>query len=117
MYKLAIVGSRYVKQRSHIIQMIDQFIKECGEPSMIVSGGASGVDRIAKEYAIEHDIQYVEFPANWDIYGRGAGPIRNKQIVENSDIVFAFPSQSSKGTLNTMMLAKMMNKKLIVNWI
>lgn len=44
------------------------------------------------------------FPADWDKYGRAAGPIRNKQmleyILEENPIVAAFWDGKSRGTKN-----------------
>ena len=46
------------------------------------------------------------YPADWDTHGRGAGPIRNKQMLEEGkpDLVIAFPG--GKGTANMIGQAK-----------
>jgi hypothetical protein len=38
-------------------------------------------------------VPVIEFPANWKVYGRAAGPIRNmKMLLEGKpDLVVAFP--------------------------
>ena len=41
-------------------------------------------------------------PADWQRYGRGAGPIRNKQIVESADLVIAFWDGKSNGTRSAL---------------
>lgn len=77
---------------------------------IIVEGGASGVDAMAKRYAIENGLQYKEFPANWKKYGKLAGPMRNQQMVdfvaENYGISLFFWDGKSKGTGNCLSLAK-----------
>ena len=35
----------------------------------IIEGGCRGVDLIARQYAIDRNLPYKEFPANWEIYG------------------------------------------------
>lgn len=43
----------------------------------------------------------IPFPAEWEKYGKSAGPIRNRQMLdENPDLVIAFHDdiESSKGT-------------------
>ena len=47
----------------------------------IVQGGATGADYIAKQWAIDHKIDQVEFLADWKKYRKAAGPIRNKEML------------------------------------
>ena len=48
----------------------------------IVEGGAKGVDRMARNYAITKGYYLKEFPADWEKKGRTAGPIRNSEMVD-----------------------------------
>jgi len=49
----------------------------------------------------------VRYPADWEQFGKRAGPIRNKQMIEaGADLVLAFPLPGGKGTQNTMDLAR-----------
>jgi len=73
---------------------------------LIVSGGAKGADKLAELYAMEHDISIKIFNAEWGKYGRSAGPIRNRKIIESSDYVIAFWDGKSRGTLSSINLAK-----------
>jgi hypothetical protein len=72
------------------------------EITRIIEGGAKGVDRNAKAYAMQKGIPFEEYPANWDKYGKAAGPIRNKQMLDEGqpDLVIAFLAPNSKGTKN-----------------
>lgn len=81
----------------------------------IVEGGATGVDSLAKSYAINKNIKYKEFPADWNKHGRAAGPIRNKQMAEYSDalIAFRYVDNPSRGTKNMIRQAKESNLKII----
>ncbi|MDR1782874.1 MAG: hypothetical protein LBR13_01240 [Dysgonamonadaceae bacterium] len=47
-------------------------------------------------------------------YGRGAGPMRNTTIIENADVVFAFPTEDSKGTRDSIRKARELKKILYV---
>lgn len=74
-------------------------------PSEVLEGGARGADRIAGEAARELNIPVRVFPAEWDKYGRAAGPIRNRQMLDECpDLVVAFHSniESSSGTADTL---------------
>ena len=111
--KLAIVGSRNFSN----YEVICKFIAEkfnLSEIDTIVSGGAKGVDTLAEKYAYEHNLNLIVKKAEWNKYGRAAGPKRNKLIIEEADAVVAFPTKDSIGTQNSISLAKKMNKRLEV---
>jgi hypothetical protein len=50
--------------------------------SVVIHGNAPGVDRIAAELARELGFEVIAFPAQWWRYGRAAGPLRNKQMID-----------------------------------
>jgi hypothetical protein len=54
-------------------------------------------------------VNHERYPADWQKHGRAAGPIRNKQMLEEGkpDLVVAFSEQPiTKGTQNMVDLAK-----------
>lgn len=78
----------------------------------IIQGEARGADLMAKAWAIKHNIRHIDFPADWKKYGKAAGPIRNKQMLDEGqpDLVLAFPKDgdlaATKGTKNMVYQAK-----------
>lgn len=108
--KIAIIGSR------NLSLTIDQVYNEVRKfrPTMIVSGGARGIDTIAKSMAYAHNIQMIEFLPNYKEYGKSAPFVRNRQIVENSDVVVGFWDGQSKGTKYTLDYARKRGKKVII---
>ena len=50
------------------------------QPTMIISGGCKGADKIAENIAKELNIPIEIYNAEWDKYGNSAGPIRNKKM-------------------------------------
>lgn len=64
----------------------------------IVSGGATGIDTSAKEYALVHNLKLTEFLPEYKKYGRCAPLMRNIAIMEYSDSVLAFWDGKSHGT-------------------
>ena len=89
--KLAIIGSRGIR-----VEDLGQYLPEGVDE--IISGGAVGVDRCAREYALSHGIKLTEYLPDYRRYGRGAPLKRNITIVENADMVLAFWDGSSRGT-------------------
>jgi predicted Rossmann fold nucleotide-binding protein DprA/Smf involved in DNA uptake len=111
--KLAIVGSRhfddYDLMKEFIISKFD-----ITQIDTIVSGGAKGADTLAEKFAKENNLLLIVKKAEWNKYGRAAGPKRNELIISEADWVAAFPSKNSKGTLNSMKLARQEGKRLEV---
>lgn len=76
--------------------------------STIITGGCRGIDTIGEKIAKEMGFRVKKFPAEWNIHGNRAGPIRNKAMIDMlnpaTDMVLAFHPdiQSSRGTINCM---------------
>jgi hypothetical protein len=72
--------------------------------------GPYGADYHGKIAAWELGIPVMEFAANWDLYQKAAGPIRNGWMLKFGlpDLVLAFHSdlEHSKGTKNMVEQAK-----------
>lgn len=69
--------------------------------TQLAHGNARGADKLAGKVAAELGYEVFSFPANWAKYGRAAGPIRNREMLDlNPDVVYAFHNDlaSSKGT-------------------
>ena len=109
--KYGVVGSRNFDDYEYMKSILHWF-----EASCIISGGAKGADTLAKRYADENDIKCIEFKPNWDKYGKKAGFLRNRQIVDMSDAVVAFWNGTSPGTKHTIRLAEEVGKETFVFW-
>jgi hypothetical protein len=72
----------------------------------IIQGGARGADTMAQEWAGWHERDIEHYHADWDKHGKAAGPIRNKQMLEEGDpdLVVAFPGGA--GTRNMVEQAR-----------
>lgn len=77
-------------------------MKEKHKELIIIQGGATGADNLAKKAAIELSLSYSEYKPDWRRHGKGAGPRRNQLMIdsEKPNIVVAFHSniEESKGT-------------------
>ena len=74
----------------------------------VISGMARGADALGVHMAQIYGLDLIEYPAQWDIYGKSAGFKRNeKMLVEGKpDVVIAFWDGKSKGTAHTISRAK-----------
>ena len=80
---------------------------------IVVNGAAPGADSIADEvWRTEFGGKTISVPAEWEKYGKAAGPIRNKAMLAYSPrFVVAFHDhlERSKGTRSMLTLAKKQN--------
>lgn len=105
--KLAIIGSRKI---THI--EIEKYIS--ADVDEIVSGGAKGIDTLAKGYAIRKGIKLTEFLPQYERYGRGAPIKRNQEIAEYADEALTFWDGKSKGTQHTIRFFEKLGKKVTI---
>ena len=64
---------------------------------------------MGEKYAAERGLKLEQFPAEWGLYHKGAGPIRNMQMVKAADAVVAFWDNQSSGTKNIIDCARQEN--------
>lgn len=74
----------------------------------IIEGGAKGADFLARVWAKYNQVPWTEYPADWKNHGMAAGPIRNKQMLDEGkpDLIIAFMFKDSRGTKNMVEQAK-----------
>jgi hypothetical protein len=80
----------------------------------IVSGTARGVDTDGEYYARCNKLPLKQFPANWNLYGKAAGYIRNKEMALYADALVAVWDGKSPGTKNMIETMKSLNKPVYV---
>jgi hypothetical protein len=67
--------------------------------SLIVSGGGGGVDKAAEDVAREFTGRAaLVFQADWNAYGRAAGPKRNALIAQKADALLLVWNERSPGS-------------------
>ena len=100
--RVGVVGSR-----SLAIDDLGKYLPP--ETSLIVTGGAKGIDTCAEEYALKNKIKLSQFKPQYDIFKRAAPLKRNMIIIQNSDLVLAFWNGKSAGTKHVIDTCKKMN--------
>lgn len=61
---------------------IERELKKLPPGTIVVHGGARGVDTIAGFVAKKLGLKVREYQARWQEYGRTAGPIRNREMLQ-----------------------------------
>ena len=113
--KLAVTGSR-VFATSNISMIVWETLDKLHAThsiTLLISGHAVGVDQIAESWAVSRSIPISTYMPDWKRYGRGAGLVRNKNMVDDADQVAAFWNGTSNGTRHAIHAADRKNKLLV----
>ena len=105
----AVIGSRSFRDFNYMCTVLDELPIE-----HIVSGGATGADMLAIEYAKTRQLSWHVYRANWQQYGRSAGMRRNRDIVDAAELVVAFWDNTSAGTAHAINYARSTQTTVIV---
>ena len=126
--RVAIVGSRQYTNKRKIQEFVYKLKEKWGDELEVVSGGQrDGADGYAKKYALQFNMDYVEFPPSHYSHNMHCKlpasnynkPYyvsnyfkRNKQIAEYSNIIVAFMPEGveSRGTMDTIRHAEKLKK-------
>lgn len=108
--RIIIAGGRDFNNYNLLNSTISNYLKENTNNVEIISGAARGADQLGEQFAIEYGYQIKRFSANWNLYGKSAGPIRNRKMAEYASdgqgVLFAFWDGKSRGTKSMINLAK-----------
>jgi len=107
--KILICGDRNYTDKERIRKVIISY--SYGANLIVIEGGAKGADTLAREICEELAIPFKEYKSEWAKYGKAAGPIRNKLMLDDNpeiELVIAFHNniEESKGTKNMVEQAK-----------
>jgi hypothetical protein len=84
-------------------------LQKIDDIELVIHGACKGADRIAGIVAKGLGIPVQEFPAQWKVYGKGAGPVRNHEMLDEGhpDRVLAFHNDisKSKGTAHMVSIS------------
>lgn len=100
--KVAIVGSR---QYDHL-DLVAQYVAQLPEGTVVLSGGALGVDQAAAAAARARGLEVHEYLPEYEKFGRQAPLLRNTIIAWESDRMVAFWDGRSRGTLDAIRKAR-----------
>lgn len=103
-----VCGGRNYSDRERVYHFLDHL-----SPKTVIEGAATGADTMAGDWAREHNVECLEFKADWDMHGKSAGPIRNQQMIDEGKptLVVAFPG--GKGTADMLARARKHNIPII----
>jgi len=109
--RVLVCGGRDFNAMQYIFAVLDNLHNQHRIVS-IVHGCVTGTDKWASCWACINKIKEERFPANWQMYGKRAGPMRNLQMIQTKpDLVVAFPGGT--GMENLIKIATNHNIKVL----
>lgn len=117
MTRVIIAGSRFYDTYDEAVLFIDQCMPKLKSPFLIISGGCRGADTIGERYATERNIPLKRYLPEWQVYGRSAGPKRNRTMVDACDAVICFWDGKSRGSKSLIEYAKEKGKPIFIKYI
>lgn len=117
--KVIVAGGRDFEDYDYLSTTLDELFNDTRlfrnkEEIKIVSGMAKGADMLAIRYADERRMTKILFPANWKLYPRSAGFLRNEDMLSVATHLIAFWDGNSHGTQHIIEEAR---KKGISVWV
>jgi YspA, cpYpsA-related SLOG family len=105
--RLSICGGRNLdemKAMGVILEWISNY--PSGTVKHIIQGGARGADRAARTVADALSIPQTQYDADWEKYGKSAGPIRNRIMLTEGkpDVILALTG--GRGTANMIEIGR-----------
>lgn len=100
-----ICGGRDFVNQEIFDQVMSQLLGMFGCPEIVIHGDAKGADAMGAAWADRMAIRNIAVPADWQMHGKAAGPIRNEQMLDHKpQRVVAFPGGA--GTTDMIRRAK-----------
>ncbi len=111
--KIAVIGSRGFSDYSFFAEKLELIISKLeGEVEFISGGCKSGGDALIAMHCKENSLKLVEHLPDWDKFGKRAGFLRNKLIVDDCTHLIAYWDGVSKGTKSSIDMAQKQNKPI-----
>lgn len=115
--KIIVAGSRTFSDFALLCRKMDAITKNLDKKKLtIVSGHCQGADLLGEEWATLRMVKYEVFRADWDKYGKAAGPIRNQEMVDSctpgKDAAIFFDCQKGSGTEDCLKKARKRGLKI-----
>jgi len=87
-FRVIVAGSRAFSNYALVASKLDMLLS--GKTNVhIIGGGAAGADALGEKYARERGLPLTVIKADWDAFGKPAGPIRNRKMAEQADALVA----------------------------
>jgi len=111
--RVLVCGGRDYNNEKKVFEILSKINKDT-PIDCIITGGSTGADMSGTFWGRKFCNHVEVYYAEWDKYGRAAGPIRNQKMLEESkpDMVVAFPG--GRGTADMIYRAGLAKVKIMI---
>ncbi len=104
--RVVVFGGRDFNNHHMAFKALDIIDEKYGI-TLVIDGVAAGADKLGHDWACYREKETLRFPAQWAKYGRSAGPIRNRQMLEEGkpDMGVAFPGGTGTEDMKSVLKA------------
>jgi hypothetical protein len=110
-----IAGSRSITSGLSLLDAISGARRDGIVPTVVVCGCAKGVDTLGEQWARMTGLPVERYPAQWRLYGRSAGFMRNVQMAVRADALIALWDGKSPGTRHMIARARRRGLRVYVH--
>ena len=113
--RVLVCGGRHYDDWTLIVNVLDGV--HARQPvTLLIEGGATGADSLARRWAIARGIEVATYRANWDRYEHRAVLIRNSQMLREGrpELVVAF--KGGRGTAHMVTIAAAALVPVLKTW-
>lgn len=111
--RVLVCGDRDWDDKVIIFIVLDGILRTSSGSSgglIVIHGGAKGADTLADDWAKSRGVHRESYHANWERFGKAAGPVRNQLMIDEGkpELVVAFHDflPNSKGTRDMVSRAR-----------
>lgn len=109
--KVLVCGGRNFDDQKFVSLTLTRLDRE-KKITEIINGGAAGADQCARRWANFYKVKLTTINADWENFGRSAGPIRNMVMIDlKPKLIVAFPG--GKGTEHMKKIARSKGIKVV----
>ena len=108
--RILVTGSREFDNEDTIWEALGGFLGDPSRTHMLVHGAARGADELARTIWTANGEFEEPHPADWGLYGKAAGSIRNQEMVDagaNVCLAFYKKGAGNRGTADCVRRAKL----------
>lgn len=105
--RVLVCGGRDYADKDEVWKALDVMLRGARHDTLtIIQGGATGADKLARDWCADRCVPYDNYPADWGKHGKAAGPIRNQRMIDEGrpNLVLAFPG--GRGTADMVRRAR-----------
>jgi hypothetical protein len=95
--RVLVCGGRNYSDRAKVYAELDKL-----EVGLLIHGGATGADSLARDWAVSRDVPSKCYPALWRVHGAKAGPIRNQQMLVEGQPHLVVVFHGGRGTADML---------------